>query len=261
MRRRIVSLLLFCLFLCGCGNSAKENNIGSSPFTESERAAFETQLLDSMSFSTGGDMNFIPVYFCNNSDHDIADLRFTGEVFTDISVLYYSLIPAHTTVYAAMYTSDEQRSSGQCYTLKYKIGGYEYWSKGIDLDYYIRNQVGNDDPLSFRIFLQTDGGEIPLDPRAPISFVTGTELEGLKTGRIYSINPELFNYEKHILNLGLNIGGMLPPDGAALIAKLADENGNIRDIASVRNDSGMIKLNLGGNVEPGKYYLRFEELG
>ena len=261
MRRRSVLLLLICLFLCGCVSPAKQISSGSSPFTEAERAAFETQLLDSLFFSSGGDGNHIPMYFRNDSDYDIANFRIIGEVFTNRALVYYSLIPAHTSVYASVYYSKEERDSGQTYSIRYIIGDYEYQSGGIDLDFDRRNKTGDEDPLSLRLFLQTASGEKPLDPRAPTSFVTGTEIEGLKAGRIYSISPELFSYEKHILNMTLRIGGMLPPEGTPLIVKLVDENGDIRNIASVRNNSlDVIEFFLGGNLEPGKYYLCFEEL-
>ncbi len=261
MRRRIAFCLLICLILCGCGNSVGQNSGGPPPFSDTERSAFETRLLDSIRFSTGGDSNYIPLYFRNDSDYDIADFRIVGDI-THISLLYYSLIPAGTSVYTSGYLPESELRSGQSYSLIYVIGAYEYCTKGIKLDFQKRDPT-EDDPLSLRLFLRTTDGEIPLGPRAPINFVAGTEIEGLKTGRIYSISPELFSYSSHILNLGLSIGGKLPPEGITLAAKLTDENGCIRDTAEVRASYGnadMIELHIGGNLEPGKYCLCFEEL-
>ena len=259
MRRKIACCLLICLFLCGCGSSAGQDSGGAPPLTEEERTAFETRLLDSIRFSVGGDSNHIPMYFRNDSDCDIANLRITGDD-THTSLLYYEMIPAHTSVYKSIFLPDNDLRSGQSYTLKYVIGDYEYRSKEIQMDFRKRDQTG-DDPLSLRIYLRTADGEVPLDPRAPTTFAAGTEIEGLKNGRIYSISPVSFGYSYHFLNMTLQLGGKLPPEGVILTAKLTDENGSIRDITPVRaRQDDTIEFYLGGNVEPGKYYLCFEEL-
>ncbi len=259
MKKAVCFLLVLCFCLSGCGLSAHRVN---SPFlTTEQREKLEGSLIDSLrilydpNYPTSG-----VLYLQNDSDYHLVDVLIIDQN-ESMQVLYTAEIPPHSEIRMNVYASDGwEKAADDPLSLEYTIGEYSYYTEKLKATI---SPEENPDISPLRVTIHTIDGDMELVMNEAVNFTVGNEINGLSSGRIYSITPEAsFSTSDGVYNiLTLAVEGREPSGYTDLIAKLIDENGVVRDTTSVYFSDGSATIYFFCDMEPNlSYTVEFLEL-
>lgn len=255
----ILSLLVACILLCGCGKK------DSSPYlTEEQRSELNRQIAESITITYQADYaQSAEMRIENRSDYNLSDFYLMRRGSNTVVGLYESF-PAQTKAVYSAYSEvgwDQLAKSDPQFYFRYTIGAYSYTSEDMMLN-IVPKEAGSEDARPLEILLETADGTIPLDLSGKTEFSTGTELNGLSTARIYSMDTSVSysEYGDYYYSLKFETEGKKPSSGE-LVYKLLDQDGLIWYSNYISFYSGDTQtVYISAYLDPGTYTLRFEEI-
>lgn len=257
--RMVAVLLCLSLLMCGCGKSSAR-----TPYlSDTERASLEKRLFDSMELFVDPDSSSSAVLtFRNSSDYLLSNFALK-KAGANGNVIFLDALPPKTGVQCGVYSSTESWDKippDQKFSMTYVIGEYSYESAEFPLTVTMTDNTSAIGDI--KIYVKVGSGQQALSLNGKTSFDTGREINGLQDSRIYSMEGSIswWETENKFSSLSFIVEGK-GPDGKKLVYKLKDENGVIRSSGDLSFYSGNEDtLYAFASLEPGIYYLEFEEI-